>query len=627
LTYSKVSGPTWLSVAADGTLSGSPASTVGGTNLFTVRVTDAAGASAFATLGINTIVFNASGVWNADTNGVWSDTNKWSSGAIASGAGFTADFSTLDLTGDRTVTSDVSRSIGTLKFGDTVGTQSWILAASGGSVLTLDTGTGSSPSVVVNQNTATISAPLAGANGFTKTGAGTLTLAGTNTYTGTTVISTGTLNYSSAVQTVAGIISGNGALAQTSGTLTLSGNNTFAGGTTVNGGTMNLGIGGATGTIRNNLTINPGAKVALTVGDALGYTAGVCVSNVNIVGGTLTNTSGGNEAFITTFNLTGGTLGSSGGYFNFNGSSSAINSFATNVVSTISAPVGLRASGLVISTAAGTVPSGVDLNISGVMGDLQGTAFSWVKAGAGTLQLSGANTNTGLATILAGTLLVNGSISNPVVVGNSAKLGGKGVIKGAVTVQSGGTLAPGTNSTTIATLTVSNSVTFQAGGVAQMKIKKNAPMTNDILSVIGTLILAGNLTATNLGGTLAVGDSFKLFNAPIYSGGFTSFTLPALGTGLGWTTTNLSTSGTLSVSVTATPQFDLVTPLGDGSFRFNGSGAAGVTYTLNAATNLFAPVTWLFVTNAVADQAGQFQFTDLQATNFLQRFYRITSTQ
>ena len=63
-------------------------------------------------------------------------------------------------------------------------------------------------------------------------------------------------------------------------------------------------------------------------------------------------------------------MSSGGGVYNLDGSNAAINSLATNVVSTISAPVGLRASGLVISTAAGTVPSGVDLNISGVMADL-----------------------------------------------------------------------------------------------------------------------------------------------------------------------------------------------------------------------------------------------------------------
>jgi len=52
-----------------------------------------------------------------------------------------------------------------------------------------------------------------------------------------------------------------------------------------------------------------------------------------------------------------------------------------------------------------------------------------------------------------------------------------------------------------------------------------------------------------------------------------------------------------------------------------------VTYELDAATNLFSPIVWLFVTNAVADQSGLFQFVDLQASNFPQRFYHIISGQ
>jgi hypothetical protein len=52
LTFSKGSGPAWLTVAANGTLGGIPDLTDGGTNIFTVRVTDSAGASAFAALTI-----------------------------------------------------------------------------------------------------------------------------------------------------------------------------------------------------------------------------------------------------------------------------------------------------------------------------------------------------------------------------------------------------------------------------------------------------------------------------------------------------------------------------------------------------------------------------------------------
>ncbi len=52
LTYSLQSGPGWLAVAADGTLSGTPSSSNIGANAFTVRATDTAGAFAEAILNI-----------------------------------------------------------------------------------------------------------------------------------------------------------------------------------------------------------------------------------------------------------------------------------------------------------------------------------------------------------------------------------------------------------------------------------------------------------------------------------------------------------------------------------------------------------------------------------------------
>jgi hypothetical protein len=52
LTYSKVSGPAWLTVTANGTLTGTPTITDGGTNTFYVRVADAAGLSDLAVLSM-----------------------------------------------------------------------------------------------------------------------------------------------------------------------------------------------------------------------------------------------------------------------------------------------------------------------------------------------------------------------------------------------------------------------------------------------------------------------------------------------------------------------------------------------------------------------------------------------
>ncbi|HHY85037.1 MAG TPA: hypothetical protein GYA07_05820 [Verrucomicrobia bacterium] len=55
LTFSKVGGPAWISVSANGTISGTPGLTDEGLNVFVVRVTDPSGASSDATVQITVV--------------------------------------------------------------------------------------------------------------------------------------------------------------------------------------------------------------------------------------------------------------------------------------------------------------------------------------------------------------------------------------------------------------------------------------------------------------------------------------------------------------------------------------------------------------------------------------------
>ena len=139
-----------------------------------------------------------SAVWTAPAGGLWDTTDNWLSHVIGAGSGETADFSTLDITSDTTVNLDSARTIGTLVFGDTdIGSAAgWTLGNNSvaGNTLTL---AGATPTVMVNalgdDKVTTISAVVAGSDGLTKDGAGTLALSGANTYSGATVISNGTI--------------------------------------------------------------------------------------------------------------------------------------------------------------------------------------------------------------------------------------------------------------------------------------------------------------------------------------------------------------------------------------------------------------------------------------------------
>lgn len=354
-----------------------------------------------------------------------------------------------------------------------------------------------------------------------------------------------------------GGMSGSMTLTKTgNGTLTISNNNTYSGGTIVNGGILALAKGGGTSTLLGTLNINPGGTVSLNAGDSLGYTAGACLTPVNIAGGTLSN-SGGNQGFITTFNLMGGTMAGVGPY-NFNGASSAINSLATNVVSTISANVALRASGLTIVTAQGTVPNGVDLSITGAITDNGGNTLT--KTGNGTLSLSGVNTFNGDITINGGTLRIDGAgrlnngnytaqihdngtlfsynssaaqtlgvvsgtgaltqngpgtltlnsvntYTGPTMV-NGGTLAGNGTITGAVTVNSGGTLAPG--SAGAGTLTINGNLTLNAGSTSSFAVNGSTSANTSVAA--GGTVTYGGVLAIVPSGTFASNQKFTLFS-------------------------------------------------------------------------------------------------------------------
>jgi autotransporter-associated beta strand protein len=137
-----------------------------------------------------------SGTWSQATAGtyMWSTTTNWSGGNVANGANFTASFNTASLTGSITVTLDSSRTIGGVLFDNPTNTFGWTLGSSGTNVLTLSNTTAPTFTVSNANIPVTVSASLAGTQGFTYSGPGTMTLTANNSgLSGPITVSSGML--------------------------------------------------------------------------------------------------------------------------------------------------------------------------------------------------------------------------------------------------------------------------------------------------------------------------------------------------------------------------------------------------------------------------------------------------
>ena len=246
-------------------------------------------------------------------------------------------------------------------------------------------------------------------------------------------------NYNGGSVTIASPILANGANSvyfNGPGTTILGALNTYTGTTFVNEGTLNLNSGG-TGAIRGALTIASGATVNVTAASGLGSNPGSRVGNIAINGGTLQMANTGNNSITSqSITFTGGSLtGIANSKFDLRnngaGSTNVITNAATTTA-TISVPtLGLPGNTATFTTARGTTASGIDLLISSNIVNNAGTGGvaggnSIIKAGLGTLSLTGTNTYNGATTVNAGTLALGstGSIANStaLIIAAGAKL-------------------------------------------------------------------------------------------------------------------------------------------------------------------------------------------------------------
>ena len=381
---------------------------------------------ACATLAASPQLRADSGVWTTAGAGNWSDIANWNygSGPIADGAGFTADFSTLDLSAATTVTLDTSRTIGRLLFADVTPSADWTIAPSGTTILTLD-GNGTTPRINVSNRTAIISAILAGAGGLVVDGSGTLTLNTTNTITGGLLLDTARLNLGGAQTTI-------NQLAMPGGTLTLT-----------NGGLLVMnGYGSGSSTGWGSIT-NPVIVPAGTTGNIFVFGRGTFSSTVTVAGtlnlgvsyvrGDITGNWTGSTGLITTTNHSGGSdfrMNSTAGTFGFG--TAEINLGNPGYVVTLYQAGNFGSGGQVVTIGAvsgyGHLRGGptagrtltylvggknIDTTLAGTIANSTGPV-AITKQGTGAWTLAGVNPYTGRTLVTGGKLVgvTGGSIPN-----------------------------------------------------------------------------------------------------------------------------------------------------------------------------------------------------------------------
>lgn len=290
------------------------------------------------------------------------------------------------------------------------------------------------------------------ANPYTVTGAGgtisgalNFGLSGPGTLSGTLV------NTNSANTTLGGNITGTGGLTQQSiggaGTLFLNGTNGYTGGTLVSAGILQGNSLSIQGPVTNNDRVVFDQNFLGTYSGTMTGTGRLTKIGTNTLILTGPNTYSGGT-FVLAGILQGNTTSLQGNIFN-----------AATVV--------------------------FDQNSTGTYTGVMSGPGAMIKEGIGNLILTNANTYTGLTTINAGQLTVNGSLADSVLVNAGTTLAGTGVISGAVT--NNGTVSPGNNG--IGTLTAGSYIQNAGGTLA---IEFNAAGQTDLLQVTpGTAVING----------------------------------------------------------------------------------------------------------------------------------------
>ena len=486
------------------------------------------------------------GVWLATTGGAWGTASNWTSNQIASGVSGSARFAST-ISGIQIVTLDGDRTIGAIRLSSGGAANIFSLQMGTSGTLTLATSSGSPSIDVQSGRSGIIGLALAGSQGFTKVGAGTLYVQGANTYTGVTEISAGTIDIlSTAGFGDTGV--GNHALL-TGGRARIGWNGSTNEEFLVNASNSNGAIsfsssqGGVvvTSTVAGQVTLNATARIDSGAGCVGTFASGEGIT-LNLQTNTGTFAGSGNIFMSRPIVGTGGASvihNSNGGTLTMTAANTYTGSTAIMNNGTIQLGVGgtggslSTSSAIYLHTAAATlsvnrsntVQQGVDFSGSAITAN-GGSTGNFTQAGSGTTILTAANAYKGATNVNAGKLFINGNQSaatGAVTVAVGATLGGSGTTGGAVTVN--GILSPG-NSPGVLTVA---SVALNASSTSLFEVNGTTRGTQydglDITGVNGVTYDGALSLSFGNGSSFADNTTFDLFSfSGTPSGNFFSVT-------------------------------------------------------------------------------------------------------
>ena len=238
------------------------------------------------------------------------------------------------------------------------------------------------------------------------------------------------------------------------------------------------------------------------------------------------------------------------------------------------------------------------------------------------------NVYSGPTIVTGGGFQVDAPVSNTTVTVSGGTLAGTGPFGGPIVIGSGGRLSPGGTAafvSAIGRMTCSNSLTLQAGSQCYLEVNLTTK-TNDAVVGLTSLTYGGTLIITNVGAlAFTNGTIVKLFDAASYIPGAVTIVPPAPAPGLMWDASHLAVDGTLHVVTSVSPLLTSPMRLTDGNVSFGINGTVGQGYTVRASTDIALPFSNWTILQSGSIPAVPYIFSDLTATNFNSRFYRISS--